>query len=435
MTESTSGAGVGVAREPDSSDRELDLVVFGATGFTGRQAAAYVAAHAPKALKWGLAARSASKLERVRSSLAVDVPLIQADAQDALAIDAMAQRTKVVLTTVGPYARYGTALFAACAAAGTHYVDITGETAWVRRMIDVHHTTAKATGAVMVPFCGFDSVPSDLGAWMMVDWIRRHWQQSTRSVRMGFQLRGGVNGGTLASALHMGENPQLKREIARPFLLDPDPEVVVARVARAHRDPTGPWYDPDLGDPSQGGGGRWLAPFIMASINTRVVRRSAAVWAAQGQPYGDDFAYQEGMRAKSRGLARMGALGLGGAVLVLSTSVGRMLVRRLAPSPGEGPSEAQMDGGFFKSELVAEASDGRKVRGRVSGQGDPGNRCTVRMLCESAFALCGDHSALPAAQLGGGVWTPAAALGGVLLDRLRAAGMTFEVTAPTGVAA
>ena len=411
-----------------SESRDFDLVVHGATGFTGRQAAVYVAEHAPEGLRWAISGRSAEKLAAVQASLAAaghTVPVIVADSHDAVAIDALARRTRVVLTTVGPYAKFGTALLAACAAAGTDYVDITGETPWVRDMIDVHHHTAQQTGAVIVPFCGFDSIPSDLGVWMLVDWIRREWGLSTRSVRSAYRLKGGFNGGTLDSAFTMAEQGTQK-QMGHPFLLNPDrrgpPD---ARASQLHADPTGPWHDAQLGPADKGG--LWLAPFFMAPVNSRVVRRSAAVWQAWGQGYGDAFAYREGMMVRSRGEGLSITLGSAAAVALLATGAGRALARRFVPKPGEGPTEARMDGGFFTGVFVAEAEDGRVLRGRVHGDGDPGNRCTVRMLCESAFCLVLERERLPVAERGGGVWTPATAFGGVLLQRLRAAGMDWVV--------
>jgi len=407
-----------------STPPEFDLIVHGATGFTGRQAAAYVAANAPEGLRWAISGRNRTKLEGVRASLPGQGPeVVVADAQDAVAIDALVRRTRVVLSTVGPYAKYGTALVAACAATGTHYVDITGETPWVRDMIDVHHPTAQQTGAVIVPFCGFDSVPSDLGAYLLVRWIRTHWNLGTREVRTGFRAKGGFNGGTLDSAFTMAEQGT-QRAMGHPFLLNP----IDARPARAdarHADPTGPWHDPELGPAGQGG--RWLAPFFMAPVNTRVVRRSAAVWAGRDAPYGDDFAYREGMLVRSRAQGLGIVVGMAAGVGMLSFGAGRAVARRLLPSPGEGPTQAQMDGGFFTTELVAIAEDGRVVRGRIHGDGDPGNRSTVRMLCESAFCLTSERDRLPVADHGGGVWTPATAFGDVLLERLRATGMTWEV--------
>ena len=413
-----------------ASARDLDLIVHGATGFTGRQAAQYVATHAPEGLRWAISGRNATRLAAVRSSLQAagqGPEVVVADSHDAVAIDALARRTRVVLTTVGPYAKYGTALFAACAGAGTHYVDITGETPWARDMTDVHHGTAERTGAVLVPFCGFDSIPSDLGTFMMVDWIRREWGLGTREVRSGFRAKGGFNGGTLDSAMTMAEQGTQKK-MGHPFLLNPEGMRGEGRRAGPrHADPTGPWRDPDMGSPDRPG--RWLAPFFMAPVNTRVVRRSAAVSEQRGQPYGADFAYSEGMLVASRAQGWGIVAGRGGGGGVLATRLGRTVAQRFLPKPGEGPSEAAMDGGFFTTELVAVAEDGRVVRGRIHGDGDPGNRSTVRMLCESAFCLTHLLDDTPAGAHGGGVWTPATAFGPVLLERLRAAGMTFEVRA------
>jgi len=407
------------------AEREFDLVVHGATGFTGRQAAAYVAKHAPPGLRWAISGRSQTRLEAVRTGLegaAQTVSVLVADSHDAVAVDALARRTRVVLTTVGPYAKYGTALLAACAAAGTHYVDITGETPWVRDMIDVHHETAIQTGAVLVPFCGFDSVPSDLGTWMMVDWVRRNRECGTRSVRTGFRMRGGVNGGTMDSALTMAEQG-VQRSMGHPFLLNPkEGRGGPGRVGAEHADPVSPWRDDQMG-----GRGRWLAPFFMAPVNTRVVRRSAAIWSLRGQAYGEAFVYREGMQVRSRLQGFGVATGLAMGVGLLSMRAGRALTRRIAPAVGQGPSEATMDGGFFETALVAEAEDDTTVLGRIRGEGDPGNRSTVRMLCESAFCLTTDFARLPAAVHGGGVWTPATAMGPVLLERLRQTGMVWEV--------
>jgi short subunit dehydrogenase-like uncharacterized protein len=410
--------------QPTSSARDFDLIVHGATGFTGRQAADYVFRHAPEGLRWAISGRNRAKLDAVAASLG-GAAVVVADAHDAIAIDALARRTRVVLTTVGPYAKYGTALVAACAAHGTHYVDITGETPWVRDMIDVHQATAERSGAVIVPMCGFDSVPSDLGTYMMVRWLREERGVGTREVRSGFRMKGGLNGGTLDSALTAGEQG-VQRKMGHPFLLNPEgTRGGPGRVDARHADPTGPWHDAQLGP--EGEGGRWLAPFFMAPVNTRVVRRSAAVWEQWGRPYGTDFAYREGMRVRGRMQGLGVTFGLVAGFGLLSTRAGRSLARRLLPAPGEGPSEAVMDGGFFTGELVAVGEDGSVVRGRVHAQGDPGNRNTIKMLAECAFCLTSEWSRLPVAEHGGGIWTPATALGDPLLQRLRAAGMTWEV--------
>ncbi len=403
---------------------DLDLVVFGATGFTGRQAAAYLAEHAPADLRWALAGRSADKLAAVRDGLGpdhADRELIIADSHDAAAIDAMAARTRVVLTTVGPFAAYGSELFGACARHGTDYVDITGETPWVADMIAKWEKTAQDSGARLIPFCGFDSVPSDMGAWMMVDWIRREWDQPTLQVESVFKMKGGVNGGTMASAVGMMERGETRR-MGDPYLLNP-PGSRPDKTRPGDRDPMAAHFDERLGG--------WTAPFFMGPVNSRVVRRSAALFAAQDHPYGPDFTYRERMWA-GRGLSgRATATSLTGGQGVFawlgSKDWGPKLVSRLAPDPGEGPSEATMDAGFFQTELLAEAGDGRQVAGVIHSQGDPGNRSTVRMLCEAALCLAVDGDALPQQ---GGVRTPATALGGRYLERLRASGMRWEVTGP-----
>lgn len=399
--------------EPD-----LDLILYGATGFAGRQAARYLAERGPADLRWAVAGRSAERLEAVRAGLdpAVRerVAVVVADSGDPAAVDAMVARGRAVLTTAGPFARYGTPVVAACVARGVDYVDITGETPWVRDLIDRFHGEAAARGVRIVPCCGFDSVPSDLGTWLVADWIRRTWDQPTRLVRGAFAAGGGgLNGGTLASALAMGEAGRLE-ELNDPFLLSPpgqrgDP----ARVA----DRKGVEWDPDLE--------RWLAPFFMAPINTRVVRRSAGLLAEAGSPYGEPFRYDEALETRSRLRAWGFAAGMAAAEPFLRRRLGRRLLGRLGPEPGQGPSEEAMARGWFRCRLLGVAADGRKALGEVSGQGDPGNRATVTFLCEAALALVRDREALPDRA---GILTPATAFDGVLAERLRErAGYRVEV--------
>ncbi len=406
---------------PARADRPLDLVVYGATGFTGRQAAAYVARRAPPGLRWAIAGRNIEKLRRVRRALgaaAHDLPMIVADAQDDVAITALARRCRVVLTTAGPYAKYGSLLFAACAAAGTDYVDITGETPWVREMIDQHEATAVASGARMVPLCGFDSVPSDLGVYLLVHHFRTAHGEATHTVHSAFSAKGGVNGGTLDSALTLMAQGKVGK-LADPFLLNP-PEARPGTGGARSEDLRAAVHDPELG--------RWVAPFFMGPVNTRVVRRSQALWARQGLDYGPDFAYREAMSVGGRLSGQAVAATIGLTMQLGRTAWGRRLLRALSPAPGVGPSEATMDGGGFTARFAGVSESGRRARVTVRGQGDPGNRCTVRMLCESAFCLVEDDPALPARAHGGGVLTPASAFGEVLLARLRATGeMAFSV--------
>jgi short subunit dehydrogenase-like uncharacterized protein len=299
----------------------------------------------------------------------------------------------------------------------THYVDITGETPWVRRLIDRHHAQAAADGTRIVPGCGFDSVPSDLGAWLVAQALWAAHGEPCVEVKAAFSLRGGLNGGTFASLLNAIESGD-RAQFADPFLLNP-PGTAPADAA-AHRDPAGALRDADFDG--------WLAPFVMGPINTRVVRRSAALAADDG-PYAPDFRYQEYLRI-GRGPA--------GAVAATALSVGmaagraalalaplRRAAERLAPAPGEGPTEKTMDNGSFRCELVGTGERGTVLRGRIAGRGDPGNRATTVFVCESALALAQDADRLPGGPNRGGVLTPATALGGALAARLLAAGLTL----------
>ena len=402
------------------SDR-YDVVLFGVTGFTGRQTAEWFDAHAPEGLRWAIAARNATKLAALADSLTSSPDQIIADSTDAASIDAMVAQARVLLTTAGPFAKYGTPVVEACVRHKTHYVDITGETPWVADLIEAFHAQAAADGTRIVPFCGFDSIPSDVGTLMVVDWIRENYGQPTKNVRAGFSVTGGVNGGTLASGLVMAEAGENKR-LAHTQLLNP-PEFRTKEERDRSADFASVAWDDDLE--------RWTAPFFMASINTRVVRRSNALrhlWA-NDTAYGDTFTYNECAEFRSRRQAYGMAAGGLVAVALLSNRPGRAIAKRFGPDPGEGPSEETMDGGYRRARISATADDGRKALGTVSYPGDPGNRATVLMLCCSALALALDLDALPGGLERGGVLTPATALGQPLIERLRTAGMTWTVEA------
>ncbi len=403
--------------------RAHDIVLYGATGFVGRQTVAYVASHAgvkAAGLRWALAGRNRSKLEQIQREVggaAMQAGIVVAASGDAKALDELAAGTSVVLSTAGPFGLYGSELVAACVRHGTHYVDITGETPWVRELIERHHLRAAENGARIIPFCGFDSVPSDIGAWMMNQAMQQRHGVPCASVKAAFSMRGGLNGGTFASVVNILGGPGA-RSFADPFLLNP--AGVRPPDSSAHADPALPRHDADFK--------AWLAPFFMAPINTRVVRRSAALLG-----YGGAFTYQEYLRVGSGILGGAGAaslsagMGLGQAAMAFSPV--RRLAGTVAPKPGEGPSEAAMNAGWFRCELVARTAAGNLLRGRVAGQGDPGNRATTKMVCEAALALALDFDQLPGDARFGGVLTPASGLGDVLVKRLRAAGLTLEVDA------
>ena len=404
--------------------KQYDVVLYGASGFVGRQTVAYFAAHPEvrsRRLRWALAGRTATKLEATRQAIpgAKKAGIVVAEAHDIQAMDALAASTRVVLSTAGPFALYGSELVAACVRHGTHYVDITGETPWVRGLIDQHHALAQQTGARIIPFCGFDSVPSDLSAWLAREAMQAQFGEACAHVKVAFSLRGGFNGGTLASLFNMLNNGQ-SAQMADPFLLNPLGSRPVS--PSAHVDPIAPRYDADFS--------AWLGPFMMSTINTRVVRRSAALLG-----YGDDHGYQEYLRLGRGPVAAVAATTLSvGSVAsqaALRLRPVRWLAQRLAPAPGAGPSEARMDSGSFRARWIGESASGHQVRGVIADQGDPGNRATTKMLCESALCLALQRDELPGGPEHGGLLTPASGLGDVLVQRLRAAGMTLEIDAPS----
>lgn len=398
--------------------RPFDILVLGATGFTGRQVAQYLHEHAPDGVTWALAARREAALAVVAHREG-DPPTMVLDVLNGPAVDAAVKQARVVITTVGPYAKYGHEVIRACAEHGTDYVDITGETPWVREMLDAHQDTAIASGARIVPFCGFDSVPADLGAMLVARACQSVHGEACAWVKGTYSAAGGLNGGTLDTVLHMGAEDGTK-DMLDPFLLNPTSHRDVADKTR-HYDPRRSQFDDDLGC--------WTAPFMMGAINTRVVRRSAALMDIDGQPYGPDFFYQEYQRASGRIKAKALMLGIGAVFGLAQGRLGRKILKTLGPKPGEGPSEDKMDNGWFKLKLVGATVSGKRVSGEVSGQGDPGNRTTVRCVCEAALLLAMRRDELPDKS---GFLTPATALGDALVDALRTAGMTLDAgAAPT----
>jgi short subunit dehydrogenase-like uncharacterized protein len=367
----------------------MSIAVYGASGFTGRQAAAYVARCG--AMPLVLVGRSREKLDAVASGLARPAEIRVADSADPASVHAALAGVRVVVNTAGPFARYGDPVVAAVVAHGADYVDISGETPWVRSLIARFDVPARERGCRIVPMCGFDSVPSDLGAWMVARFLG-----PTKEVYAGFSLKGGLNGGTAASGLALAEDGQGASLADRG----------IDRVR----------WDDALD--------RWLTPFVMAPTNIEVVRRTAALLEAEGQGYGPGFAYWEAMETRRRTAAWANLVAMRGLDFALRHRWSLALARRVVPKPGEGPSEATMDHGFFRTRLVGTAVDGRRAWGLVSDTGDPGNRATVKMLVELGFALYLDRERLPARA---GILTPATAFGDVGIERLRAAGMQWEV--------
>jgi short subunit dehydrogenase-like uncharacterized protein len=396
--------------------RDYDVLLYGAGGFTGRQTVAYFAEHAPAGLRWAIAGPRRQTLEAARTAAAArlsDRDLIVAPSQDHAAVDAVVGRSRIVLSTAGPFALYGTPIVDACVRLGTHYVDITGETPWMREIAERYHAAAARDGLRIIPCCGFDSVPSDLGALLMARHIRSSTGVAVGEVRGYFQLSGGLNGGTVASLLNMLDMPR------RPDI-GSSAERRDGRIRLVRR----PQYDSEIGT--------WIGPFVMAPTNTQVVRRSVQLFEEWGEPYGEKFVYQEAVRYDPP-FARLksGAVsaGLGLLFAALKQPLTRRVVRPLLPKPGRGPSVQTMDAGWFTCDLIGIAEDGRETRGLIRYDGDPGNRATTVFVCESALALALEREALPGGPSRGGVLTPATALGDVLVQRLRAAGTVIAVPA------
>jgi short subunit dehydrogenase-like uncharacterized protein len=401
--------------------RPYDVVLYGATGFVGKQTVQYFVQHTVKGqVRWAIAGRNLQKLESVKANLGVDVDILVADSQDQQAMDAIVSQTRVILSTAGPFALYGNALVDACVRFKTHYVDITGETPWVKELCDRHHAQATLDGTRIIPCCGFDSVPSDLGVYLVVRYMEQELGVSCQSIKAYFQMVGGFNGGTLASGLNLYDSGQ-GEQISNPFLLNPPSEHSSAAITR-NQDPQQPSYDADIGT--------WVAPFFMSPVNTRIVRRSSALFEQWQQPYGPDFTYQEYLKFNPP-LAWLQATGVSASMAMFGGMMAQAPLRRLLlpllPQPGSGPSEQTMNEGWFRCELLGTASDGRKIKGLIYDQGDPGNRATVKFLCESALGLALNMDELPGGLQRGGILTPATGLGDVLVQRLRQTGMKIEV--------
>ncbi|GGI86807.1 saccharopine dehydrogenase [Polymorphobacter multimanifer] len=402
------------------TDKNFDIIVYGATSFVGQIITRYMHEQfSDGSIKWAIAGRSLSKLRMVSDTIGLSgVELIVADAADENALVQMCARTTVVMSTVGPYALYGDLLVQVCATTGTHYCDLTGEPQWIRKMQSRHAADAKASGARIVHCCGFDSIPSDLGVHFLQRFALERFGQSCDRIAMRVvSIKGGASGGTIASMVNMVKeavsDAELRQELKDPYSLcppghgfsAPQPDVKIA-------------YDNIYGS--------WIAPFVMAGINTRVVHRSNAL---SSNSYGDEFRYEEavvtGEGAKGKRMARAATWGVNALMVGLAVPPLRWLLETVVlPKPGEGPTEkAQLEGGFDLVFLGSTAK-GDTIGCRVTGDRDPGYGSTAKMLSQAAACLAKD---VPA-EVAGGFWTPATIMGDVLIERLKAhAGLSFEL--------
>lgn len=404
------------------SSKEFDIVIWGATGFTGRLVVEYLFKRygVGKELKWAIAGRNQGKLKSIRASVADDnVPMIIADSQDRASLDILAKKTRVVCTTVGPYAKYGSELVAACVENGSDYCDLTGEVQWMRKMIDLHHQQAKDNGVRIVHTCGFDSIPSDMGVFFLQRELLVKTGEYARHVKLRVKaVKGGLSGGTYASLNNVmaeaAKDPSIMDILNHPYGLNPGDEM----EGPDGRDLRSVVFDKDVGG--------WISPFIMSVINTKVVRRSQAL---SGYPYGKDFMYDEailtgpGLGGRMKGVGS--ALALGALAAGKPGGIYKKMLNRIMPKPGEGPSPKERESGFFNLQLTGIMADGSKHRAKVKGDRDPGYGSTSKMLGESAVCLAKDRDKTPESA---GVLTPSTAMGSALVDRLQAnAGLTFEM--------
>ena len=402
--------------------REFDLIVWGASGFTGRLVVEYLLAnYSPgSSLRWAIAGRDRNKLEKVLHDRAAvnPPPILIGDSNDAGSMQQLARSTRVMLSTVGPYAKYGTLLVAACAENGTHYCDLCGEPQWMRQMIDRYQQTARQQGARIVHSCGFDSIPSDFGVWFLQQHALEQHGQLCQEIKLLVKaMKGGASGGTIASSMTAMEEARRDRSIARilvdPYSLNPEGQ----RHGPDSRDQTSMVFDQTART--------WTAPFIMAMINTKIVRRSNALL---DYAYGRDFKYSEVVMTGPgiAGWIKASSItaGLGAFMLANANKVTRsLIVERLVPKPGEGPDREQRENGFFNLQLIGKLGNGDLIRARVTGDRDPGYGSTSKMLSESAVCLAQDDLSVD-----GGFWTPVSAMSEPLMQRLtRNAGLTFSI--------
>lgn len=402
-----------------SEAREFDVIVYGASGFTGRLVAEYLQRAYPPGsnVAWAMAGRDTAKVEGVKAEIGASVPVIGANAHDPTSLEAMAKRTKVVLTTVGPYQLYGEPLVAACVKTGTDYVDLCGEPNWMAEMIARYGEAAKASGARITFSCGFDSIPFDGGVFFLEREMQKRFGAPAARVRGRVRkMKGGFSGGTMASMLEtmkaVKANPRIGAVLTDPFALSPE---------KGPPQPNGDIAVYDEMIPS------WSAPFVMAAINTKNVHRTNALL---GHPYGRDFKYDEmmltgdGAAGEKRAKNAVSAAKMQRNLLEFAPTRA-ILTTFVLPKPGQGPSRQERETGMYEVLYVGETANGDTLRASVRGDKDPGYASTSKMISESALCLAQDvdRSATP-----GGIWTPMSAMGMKLIDRLQAkAGLTFKL--------
>ena len=392
-------------------NKDIDIVIYGATGFTGQLCVKYFQSQGLE-IKWAIAGRNLEKLQAVSKNLAPEIEILVADSDDEAGLNDICSRSKVVLSTAGPFHRYGSKLVKACVENGSHYVDITGENFWVKGLIENHHEEALRKGIRIIPSCGFDSIPSDIGTFYAV----RSLNRPVKRVDSFHSWKGEASGGTIETMFAMGDL-DLGKEIRNPFLLNPEGSYTNEQK-KLSSDVLKISKQKDLS--------AWSGPFIMAGANTRVVRRSEALLTERQESYGNNFVYQEHAFHKSLSKALFSTMGLGLLGLILISPL-RKIVRSFLRKPGEGPSLEVQENGWFECKFLVESEDGERSLYKMFGKGDPGYKVTSKFAAECALSLLEDPQSLPGGREYGGVLTSASGLGNVLIERLKNADIHFEV--------
>jgi short subunit dehydrogenase-like uncharacterized protein len=390
--------------------KDIDIIIYGATGFTGKLCVKYFQS-LDTTVTWAMAGRNLTKLEKVAEENQTKVEILIADSDDEKALDNLTSRARVILSTTGPFHRYGSKLVASCIKNHTHYVDITGENFWVKGLIEKHHKEASAKGIRIIPSCGFDSIPSDLGTFFAAKAL----SQPIKRIESFHSYQGGASGGTLETMFSMGEL-DLGDDLTDPFLLNPE-DSYSNKQKQLSSDRIGIAKKSEIN--------AWSGPFIMATANTRVVRRTEALLALRQESYGADFTYQEHAFHKSWFSAVKSLLLTGLSVLVLLSPLKR-LVKPFLPKPGEGPSESVQENGWFDCKYIVETEEGIKKVFNMSGKGDPGYKVTSKLVSECALCLIENQDELPGGKEYGGVLTSASGLGDPLIARLKKAVILFQ---------
>ena len=415
------------SKQSNTDNRPYAVILYGATSFVGQITAHYLTNFLSNAknkdgsnITWAIAGRDEDKLNTLQSKLESKVDIIIANSKDPASLDDMTKQTQVIISTVGPYLKYGEPLIKSCAENGTDYVDLTGEAIFIKDMMDKYQDTAKQSGARIVNSCGFDSIPSDLGVYFLQEKAKEKFGETCKVINMRVKAaKGGISGGTIASMASIfeeaGEDKSRRKQVANPYLLNDDAEAPNVRQDNVSK----PKYDSNHK--------RWLAPFVMATINTRIVHRSNQLLSYE---YGRDFKYdeamwmQDGVKGKLSSYAMSAGL-LGFATAMMIKPSRELLSKHVLPKAGSGPSKDEQENGYFDIRHFGKTAKNDTITVKVTGDKDPGYGSTSRMIAQAALCLAQDVSK---EDVGGGFWTPASAMGDNLISRLEEhSGLSFEV--------